>query len=74
MIVVAVANAVANVVSIVLPADSDLRFTTHHAVVWQIARGALMTVGLGVRIWAITVLGEAFRYRAHTRRLVPGLW
>ncbi|MGA4788076.1 methyltransferase family protein [Nocardia sp. AB354] len=61
MIVVAVSIAVANVVSIALPADSDLRFTTHREVVWQVAGVALMVVGLGVRIWAITVLGVAFR-------------
>ncbi|WP_063001353.1 methyltransferase family protein [Nocardia mikamii] len=61
MIVVAVAIGVANVVSIVLPADSDLRFTTRHEVVWQIAGVALMVAGLGLRIWAIAVLGAAFR-------------
>lgn len=61
MIVVAATIGVANVVSIVLPADSDLRFTAGHDVVWQIAGVALMVAGLGVRIWAVALLGRAFR-------------
>ncbi|WP_227983984.1 methyltransferase family protein [Nocardia spumae] len=61
MILVAVSIGVANVVSIVLPADSDLRFTGDDPVIWQLAGVALMVLGLGVRIWAIAVLGNAFR-------------
>ncbi|AHH16115.1 putative isoprenylcysteine carboxyl methyltransferase [Nocardia nova SH22a] len=61
MVLVAVSIGVANVVSIVLPEGSDLRFTGGDPVVWQVLGVALMVLGLGVRIWAIAVLGTNFR-------------
>lgn len=61
MILVAVSIGVANVVSIVLPAGSDLRFTGSHPVIWQAIGVVLMVFGLAVRVWAITVLGKDFR-------------
>ncbi|NKY52115.1 methyltransferase family protein [Nocardia vermiculata] len=61
MILVAVSIVVANVVAIALPAGSDLRFDESGPVVWQVIGVALMLLGLAVRIWAIAVLGSAFR-------------
>ncbi len=61
VVLVALSIAVANAVSIVLPVDSDLRFAGLGLMVWQVLGGALMLLGLVVRIWAIASLGAAFR-------------
>lgn len=60
VIVVAAAATIALFVADFLPANSAFHFPGAH-LPWQIAGTAIMWLGLVVRIWAIVVLGSAFR-------------
>jgi protein-S-isoprenylcysteine O-methyltransferase Ste14 len=59
MLLVAVSIFVANIISIVLPAGSPLRLPGRLG--WEIAGVVVMWLGLVLRVWAIAVLGKAFR-------------
>ncbi|MEV6768234.1 isoprenylcysteine carboxylmethyltransferase family protein [Nocardia sp. NPDC051030] len=60
MVLIAAANAVVAVIAFALPTDSPLWLPGPYGF-WVVLGVAVMWFGLAVRVWAIAVLGKAFR-------------